>query len=194
MRGRSGMCDAAVMLPKSTPPCAVVQRPLDQSRSVDFQNNEAFTRVLMAAKSVGINPMILRRIWEVGLNPDNFMSIILNMPPIMKAAFNEGCEVLSRRYMEHLQKMRGQIAAPHPRAQQQNLCSIIFEDADAEIKHVSAMLGHNRWMLFSFHPETGQRVRCSVGEDYAAIFGMHTEEFMARLASNDLPIPSTEID
>uniref|UniRef100_A0A7S0HY92 Uncharacterized protein n=1 Tax=Hanusia phi TaxID=3032 RepID=A0A7S0HY92_9CRYP len=55
-------------------------------------------------------------------------------------------------------------------------------------------MGHNRWMLFSFHPETGQRVRCSVGEDYAAIFGMHTEEFMARLASNDLPIPSTEID
>ncbi|EKX31810.1 hypothetical protein GUITHDRAFT_149049 [Guillardia theta CCMP2712] len=195
MRGRSATCDATVVLPNSAPSCAVVQRPLYHSRSISFRDSDAFTRVLMAAKSVGINPMILRRIWEVGLNPDNFMSIILNMPPVMKAAFNEGCEVLSKRYILHLQKMRGQIAAPHPRSmQQQHLFSLVFDDAEAEIAHVSRMLGHERFLCFTFNPESGERIRCSLGADYAEIFGLHTEEFMARLASNDLPIPSTEID
>ncbi|EKX43543.1 hypothetical protein GUITHDRAFT_140318 [Guillardia theta CCMP2712] len=194
-RKRGELCDASISLIEKADMASIVERPIQFRRILEFADSNGFATTMLAAKSIGVNHMLVRRLWENGLDTNHIMSMLVRMPPNVKQAINNGCDMMSNAYLKLLAKTKGKIAAPCPQSTMHGRSSLIFEDAEEEVLHVQQLIGHGCWLMVSFDPETGQRTRCSVGPDYSdSMLGIHSEEFMSRFALNDLCIPMTEID
>eukprot|EP00286_Rhodomonas_abbreviata_P016065 CAMPEP_0181319940 /NCGR_PEP_ID=MMETSP1101-20121128/17847_1 /TAXON_ID=46948 /ORGANISM="Rhodomonas abbreviata, Strain Caron Lab Isolate" /LENGTH=424 /DNA_ID=CAMNT_0023427589 /DNA_START=174 /DNA_END=1443 /DNA_ORIENTATION=+ len=140
-----------------------------------------------------IHTQIPHRMLAVGLahttNPKEWIDIFNHLPPKLHATALEILDVL-------WEQMLGQGASFTPSPSPENDAAAASQASDAKRSAANKWAESARcgFISLDYNPNSGQRDCVSVnGYGAVSLFGMHREEALARLAQDELKLPTTQL-
>jgi hypothetical protein len=171
----------------------VMQRPLGIKPVIEI-TQDMTAALAQAAIGSKLSPMLMLRMAEIGVSKEVIMSVLLNLSPSMRAVIDEWVPQLSAMYVRLLRNNEAinelKLVAMH--SAEPELC--IQEDEAHSVEAITQRLGHEKWYSIVYDPKSGLRSFIQVGRGLPEMLGYHMEEFLSRVAANDMPLPSPEIE
>uniref|UniRef100_A0A7S0F0P6 Zn(2)-C6 fungal-type domain-containing protein n=1 Tax=Hanusia phi TaxID=3032 RepID=A0A7S0F0P6_9CRYP len=182
-----------------------VERPLLTQNFVriSVDNHENLILMKNASEAIGLNFTLLRLAREVGFSVSEFLQAFKILPSSTKAAIDEGVRAiqnLARARLSHRLRECADSKVAHELQEKQSVGRISgmwLGDEDQNVWREDELdddfWGHGRWISVEYDVETSMRKSCRMGREYAAMFGVHSEECLARFAENQIPLFTSHI-
>mmetsp|Transcript_11213 Transcript_11213/g.38183 ORF Transcript_11213/g.38183 Transcript_11213/m.38183 type:complete len:535 (-) Transcript_11213:146-1750(-) len=182
-----------------------VERPLLTQNYVriSVDNYENLMLMKKASEAIGLHFTLLRLAREVGFPVSEFLQAYKILPDGIKSAIHEGIRSiqnlararLSKRLQDgydprieqelEVKQSVGRISGMWLGDEQEN----VWKEGELD----DDFWGHGRWICVEYDVNTSMRKSCRMGREYAALFGIHSEEWLARFAENQVPIYTSQI-
>ena len=181
-----------------------IHRPLSSAQTLQLTAVSGLVkaRELMLPGWMGdFGAILLSRMGESGFPMDQMQNILLNLPPSVSTVLAEWFPVVCKAYAkrlcrahEHHQHERA--GAPQDPRSHPTIAGWNDHESSQEerMEELDQLAGHENWFSIVYDPVSGRRNAVHVGRGMAAMLGMHHEEFMARVAANDLPLLCSEVE
>jgi hypothetical protein len=202
-RGEEKRC--CFLLDSSDHNAQQINRPLSSAQTLELTAESVL--VTVKARELALpcgmgdfGAILLSRMSETGFPTHQMQNIIRNLPPSISAVLTEWFPVLCTAYAKRLCRALERPGAPqdprshrtiagwddHESSQHKSTEECVFE--------LDQLVGHENWFSVVYDPVSGRRNSVHVGRGLAAKFGMHHEEFLARVAATDLPLFTSEVE
>ncbi|EKX40734.1 hypothetical protein GUITHDRAFT_164605 [Guillardia theta CCMP2712] len=170
---------------------------------ISVDNYENLMLMKKASEAIGLHFTLLRLAREVGFPVSEFLQAYKILPDGIKSAIHEGIRSiqnlararLSKRLQDgydprieqelEVKQSVGRISGMWLGDEQEN----VWKEGELD----DDFWGHGRWICVEYDVNTSMRKSCRMGREYAALFGIHSEEWLARFAENQVPIYTSQI-
>ena len=163
-----------------------VERPLDfWIRSLSFDRPSLLREHM---NSMGWPDRVLARHWEFGFSSKELMNIFVSLPPYLQQ--------VTRRALHAVEIIMADKMEKKARAPQAKL---LMESETASEQDLELERSLYRQQSFGvikqhLHPSTGKRAHVYISDILCKIIGLHAEEALARIASRELSLITTEFN
>ena len=159
---------------------------------------ERVDQIAAAAVEVNLSPVLVVRIAEAGYQIQPILDILLRLPPSVKDVLGEWLPVLGKNFAK-LSANSNRLGAlmskmPRPALPSPDVLDTPDVSTGLSIDEIEDLVKCDAWVSIVYDLVKGGRKFVKMGAGLAGFFNCHTEEMLARVAANELPLNCTEVE
>jgi hypothetical protein len=157
---------------------------------------ERVDQIAAAAVEVNLSPVLVVRIAEAGYQIQPILDILLRLPPSVKDVLGEWLPVLEKIFakLSANSNRLGTLMSKMPRPAPDVLDTHDDVNTGLSIDVIEDLVKCDAWSSITYDLVKGGRKFIKMGAGLSDFFNCHTEEMLARVAANELPLSCTEVE
>ena len=159
---------------------------------------ERVDQIAAAAAEVNLSPVLVIRMAEAGFQIQPLLDVLLRLPPSVKDVLGEWLPVLAKNFAKlsanatRLDALMSKM--PRPALPAPDALDTPDVDTGLGIDAIEDLVKCDAWLSIVYDLVKGGRKFIKMGAGLAGFFNCHTEEMLARVAANELPLSCTEVE
>ena len=171
-------------------------RPVPFKRCVRV-TADRIDKLAESAVQIGLPPMLIVRMAEAGFEIKALMDFVIRLPPAVRGVLDDWLPVLGKHFKklaENSEAMHVLTAKLPQPAVSPDASEKEPADTGMSVEAINEMVECDTWYSLTYDLVNGGRKYLKFGAGIAEFMDCHAEELSARMAANELPLCSSEVE